>query len=102
MPAMVDAVADDIVQVRGAARSAWAPPAISWGSIFGGAVAAAGIAVILLALGSGVGFSSISAWPGGGAGATTFGVVSVVWLIVVQWLSSAMGGYLAGRLRTKS
>ena len=99
---MVDTVADDIVQVRGAARTAWALPAISWGSIFGGAVPAAGVAVILLALGSGVGLSSISAWPGRGVSATTFGVASAVWLIVVQWLSSALGGYLAGRLRTKS
>ena len=99
---MVDTVADDIVRVRGAARTAWALPAISWGSIFGGAVAAAGVAVILLALGSGVGLSSISAWPGRAVSATTFGVASAVWLIVVQWLSSALGGYLAGRLRTKS
>jgi hypothetical protein len=99
---MVDTVADDIVRVRGGVRAAWAPPAISWGSIFGGAVAAAATALMLLALGSGVGFSSISAWPGRGISATTFGVATAVWLIIVQWLSSALGGYLAGRLRTKS
>jgi hypothetical protein len=57
---------------------------------------------MLLALGSGVGFSSISTWPGRGISATTFGVATAVWLIIVQWLSSALGGYLAGRLRTKS
>jgi hypothetical protein len=102
MPAMVDTVADDIVRVRGGARAAWAPPAISWGSIFGGAVAAAATALMFLALGSGVGLSSISAWPGRGISAATFGVASAVWLIVVQWASSALGGYLAGRLRTKS
>jgi hypothetical protein len=27
--------------------------------------------------------------------------MAVVWLVVVQWLSSALGGYVAGRLRTK-
>src|SRR4029077_18262685 len=32
---------------------------------------------------------------------TTFGVASAVWLIVVQWLAAALGGYIAGRLRTK-
>jgi hypothetical protein len=27
--------------------------------------------------------------------------MTAIWLIVVQWISSALGGYLAGRLRTK-
>jgi len=31
---------------------------------------------------------------------TTFDVMAAIWLLVVQWLSSAIGGYLAGRLRT--
>ena len=98
---MVEALADEAVAVR-EVRAGWAQTAISWGSIVGGAVAAAAIALMLLALGSGVGFSSISALPGRGISAATFGVASAVWLIVVQWVSSALGGYLAGRLRTKS
>ena len=98
---MVDTLADQVVAVRGV-RTGSAQPGISWSSIIGGAVAAAAIAVILLALGSGVGFSSISAWPGRGLSAAAFGVTGAVWLIVVQWLSSALGGYLAGRLRTKA
>ena len=32
---------------------------------------------------------------------TTFTLLAAVWLIIVQWLSSGLGGYLAGRLRTK-
>ena len=100
---MVDVVAtaDETVTVRGVPASR-ADTAVSWASIVGGAVAVAAIAVILLALGSGVGLSSISAWPSRGMSATAFGMTGAVWLIVVQWLSSALGGYVAGRLRTKS
>ena len=52
-------------------------------------------------LGAGFGFASVSPWSNSGASATTFGVAAAVWLIVVQWLSAAFGGYLTGRLRTK-
>lgn len=75
--------------------------AVSWAAIIAGAVAMGAIALILLALGAGLGFASISPWSGAGASATTFKVATGIWLIVVQWLSAAFGGYLTGRLRTK-
>jgi hypothetical protein len=75
--------------------------AISWGAVIGGAVAAAAITLLLVTLGSGVGLSSVSPWSPANPGATTFTLLAAVWLIIVQWLSSATGGYLAGRLRTK-
>ena len=75
--------------------------AISWASIIGGAVAAAALSLILLALGSGLGFSSVSPWSNSNPSATAFGVMSAIWLIVIQLVSAGLGGYLAGRLRTK-
>ena len=75
--------------------------AVSWSAIIAGAFAAASITLILLALGSGMGFAALSPWAGEGASATTFTVMTAIWLIVVQWVSSGVGGYLAGRLRTK-
>src|SRR5438105_5060815 len=27
--------------------------------------------------------------------------MTAIWLVIVQWISSALGGYLTGRLRTK-
>jgi hypothetical protein len=57
--------------------------------------------VILLVLGTEVGLSLVSPWYGAGASAATVGVSAVVWLIVVQWISSGLGGFLAGRLRIK-
>ncbi|QWW70268.1 hypothetical protein [Rhizobium sp. WYJ-E13] len=74
--------------------------AMAWGPIIGGAVAATGITLILLLLGSGVGLTMVSPWSGESSSATTVGVTAI-WLVVVQWLSSAFGGYLTGRLRTK-
>jgi hypothetical protein len=43
----------------------------------------------------------VSPWYNSGPSAATFGVWAAVWLIIVQWLSAALGGYLTGRLRTK-
>ena len=75
--------------------------AVSWAAVFAGGVAATAATLILLLLGSGIGLSMISPWYGAGVTATTLGVSAVIWLVVVQWLSSALGGFLAGRLRTK-
>lgn len=74
---------------------------ISWAAIIAGAVAAAAISVMLLIFGAGLGLSSVSPWPHAGISATTFTVLAAIWLVVVQWISSAFGGYIAGRLRSK-
>ncbi|MFD1985118.1 hypothetical protein ACFSOZ_21510 [Mesorhizobium newzealandense] len=75
--------------------------AVSWGPIIAGAFAASALTFILMLLGSGLGLSMVSPWSGSGASVTTFAVSTAIWLIIVQWLSSGVGGYLAGRLRTK-
>jgi hypothetical protein len=74
---------------------------VSWAAVIGGAFVSASLALILLSLGTGLGLSSISPWSNAGASATTIGKAAIVWLILTQILASAMGGYLAGRLRTK-
>ena len=86
----------DIGDAAGATASA-----VSWAAIFGGAAAAVAITLLLLELGAGFGLSSISAWPGVGTTAATVGIAGGLWLIVTQWIASGVGGYLAGRLRTK-
>ena len=75
--------------------------AVSWGAIVAGAAAAASLSLILLILGTGLGLSSVSPWYREGVSATTFSTSTIAWLTVTQLLASAMGGYLAGRLRTK-
>ena len=74
---------------------------VSWGAIFAGAAGAAALSLILLILGTGLGLSSISPFTGEGASASTFGWSSVVWLTFVQLAASGIGGFLAGRLRTR-
>lgn len=75
--------------------------AVSWAAVSAGAFVAAALSLSLLALGTGLGFSAISPWSGQGASAATIGIASIIWLIVMQIIAAAMGGYLAGRLRTK-
>ena len=75
--------------------------AVSWGAIFAGAAAAASLALMLLMLGAGLGLTSISPWDNQGLAAGTVGIAAIAWLTFTQIVASGMGGYLAGRLRTK-
>ncbi|MDS7855027.1 hypothetical protein PTQ50_19975 [Klebsiella michiganensis] len=75
--------------------------AVSWGAIFAGAAAAASLALMLLMLGAGLGLTSISPWENQGLAAGTVGIAAIAWLTFTQIVASGMGGYLAGRLRTK-
>jgi hypothetical protein len=75
--------------------------AVSWASIAAGAVVAAAISLALLALGAGLGLSSISPWADSGLSASTFSFATGAYLVIVAVMSSAVGGYLAARLRTK-
>lgn len=98
--------ADDLAGTRGpsgrlADNRKSLTSAVSWGAIAAGAAAAAALSLILLILGVGLGLSSVSPWTRDGVSATTFGVSTILWLTLTQLLASAMGGYLAGRLRTR-
>ena len=75
--------------------------AVSWGAIFGGAAGAGALSLILLLLGTGLGLSSVSPWATEGIDASTFGISSIIWITFMQLAASGMGGYLAGRLRTR-
>jgi hypothetical protein len=75
--------------------------AVAWQSILAGAFAATALSVILLFLGSGLGLATMSPWDHADFTVMEFSVTAAIWLIVMQWVSSAMGGYLSGRLRTK-
>jgi hypothetical protein len=74
---------------------------VSWPAVWAGGLVTAALSLILLALGTGLGFASVSVWSGSGVSASKIGAAAILWLIVTQFISSSMGGYLAGRLRTK-
>ena len=75
--------------------------AVSWTAILAGATASAAITLLLVAFGVGVGFSVVSPWSDQGVSATTFTLSAGIYLIVIAMLSSTLGGYLAGRLRSR-
>ena len=74
---------------------------VHWGAIFAGAVGAVGVTIILVSLGPGLGLATVSPWTPSATPPATFGIAAGIWLIITQWLSAGLGGYLAGRLREK-
>jgi hypothetical protein len=88
------------------ARSELANPesassAVSWGAIIAGAVVASALSLALLMLGAGIGLVSVSPWSNNNVSVATFGILAAAWFIAVQLFASGVGGYLAGRLRTR-
>ena len=78
-----------------------ADSAVSWKAILAGAAGSIAVSMILVAFGLGVGFSVVSPWSGQGVSGTTFTVGAAIYMFCVAMLSSTIGGYLAGRLRSR-
>lgn len=74
---------------------------VSWAAIAAGAIVSCALTLVLLAFGLGLGLSVVSPWAGSGVSATTFKIGTGLYLIVIAMLSSSIGGYLAGRLRSR-
>jgi len=74
---------------------------VSWAAVTAGAVVSCALTLVLLAFGIGVGLSVVSPWSGAGVTATTFKIGTGLYLIVIAMLSSSIGGYIAGRLRSR-
>jgi hypothetical protein len=74
---------------------------VSWAAILAGAAASLALTLLLLSFGSGMGFAVVSPWGGRGVSSTTFEIGTGLFFIVMAMMSSALGGYLAGRLRSK-
>jgi len=75
--------------------------AFSWRAALAGAAVAAALALILLILGTGFGLTAVSPWANDGASAKALGIGALAWLIFIHLSSAALGGYMAGRLRTR-
>lgn len=78
-----------------------AVPGVSWAAVLAGAVASMALTLVLLSFGAGMGFSVVSPWGNSGVSATTFKIGTGLYFVVMAMISSAVGGYLAGRLRMK-
>jgi hypothetical protein len=75
-------------------------PAISWGAVWAGAFVAVAASVLLTLAGAGLGFAVSYSPLGSRESLGGFTPEIGAGAIVIQVLSAALGGYLAGRLRT--
>ena len=66
-----------------------------------GAIGTAALTLLLVAFGAGLGLSAGSPWSDSVISGSTFKVSTGIYLVIVGVMSSAVGGYLAGRLRTR-
>jgi hypothetical protein len=90
-----------IAEVNEVTVSDRALSASDWGAIIGGALSAIAATIILFSAGSGFGLSTLTPWNFATHAPQSFAIAAGIWMIVMQWLSAALGGYMAGRLRTK-
>lgn len=94
-------MASTLIAADGNASVESSASAVKWGPIIAGAFAASTLTFVLMLVGSGLGLTMVSPWSNESASITTFAVSTAIWLVIVQWLSSGLGGYMTGRLRTK-
>ncbi len=93
--------ASTVVDAKSDLLSSVSSPGVSWAAVAAGAVATSALTLVLVAFGAGLGLSAISPWSDSGVSASTFKTGTGIYLIIVAVMSSAVGGYLAGRLRVK-
>jgi hypothetical protein len=91
---------EEIETVPGVAPAEALSSGISWPAVLAGAVVAAALWFSLMTLGAGMGLSAVSPWPTG-ASARQLGGGAILWIMIVQLVSCSLGGYLAGRLRSR-
>ena len=74
--------------------------AVSWDAVLAGAAASVALTFVLLSLGAGFGIRISPRWPTG-LDARDFTPMVGAGFVAAQVIASMLGGYLAGRLRTK-
>lgn len=75
--------------------------AVSWPAVLAGATGSAAISLILILLGTGLGMTLVSPWSVDGDTVKTLGISGILWITLTSLVAAALGGYLAGRLRTR-
>lgn len=88
--------------VAGSTRVISDPPAyVEWGAIIAGAITAAAISFVLLTFGTATGLSATSPWPNSGLSPKMLASIAVFWILAQQIGAFMIGGYIAGRLRSR-
>src|SRR5450631_2435053 len=92
---------DTVVIQPGAETGEPSVAGISWAAVAAGAIVSCALTLVVLAFGIGLGLSVVSPWGGSGVSATTFKIGTGLYLVVIAMLSSSIGGYITGRLRSR-
>src|ERR1035437_9780029 len=92
---------DTVVIQPGAETGEPSVAGVSWAAVAAGAIVSCALTLVVLAFGIGLGLSVVSPWGGSGVSATTFKIGTGLYLVVIAMLSSSIGGYIAGRLRSR-
>ena len=74
---------------------------VSWAAVIAGAFVTAALSLTMLALGAGFGLLSTSPWSPRAMSRSPLDAAAIIWMIVIQIVACGIGGYVAGRLRTK-
>jgi len=74
---------------------------IEWGAVLAGAALAAAITFVLLTFGAAIGLSATSPWPNSGVSAKVIASLAVFWAMAAQIGAFMVGGYVAGRMRSR-
>jgi hypothetical protein len=78
-----------------------APSGASWGAIFAGAIVACTATFSMSFAAAALGLSLVSPWWSQTSSATTLAASGAVAIVLIQWISSAFGGFVTGRLRSR-
>jgi len=74
---------------------------VEWGAVLAGAFLAAAISFVLLTFGAAIGLSATSPWPNSGVSAKLIATLAVLWAMMQQIGAFMVGGYVAGRMRSR-
>lgn len=74
---------------------------VEWGAVLAGGAMAAAISFVLLTFGVAIGLSLVSPWANAGASSKVIASLAVFWTMAQQIGAAMVGGYIAGRMRTR-
>jgi hypothetical protein len=74
---------------------------VEWGPVFAGGILAAAISFVLLTFGTTIGLSFVSPWSNSSFSPKVIASFAAFWSMALQMGSAMIGGYVAGRMRSR-
>ena len=74
---------------------------VEWGAVLAGGAMSAALSFTLLTFASAVGLSFISPWTDAGVSTKVIASLAIFWVLAQQIGSAIVGGYIAGRMRSR-